>query len=154
VRKLQQSQSRLSAHLRKTDQFLYEREEKLEKICREQKAIESEKELILLKKENAERSYKQTVEKLLAERDELQKQVRKVQGREKAFEAEFRKKDSQIVGLQDRIKRMQEKPSSKTTFEVYEPAAVGRREGGGAGVEEYNSLALEKVEESLKLLSN
>jgi hypothetical protein len=76
-----------------------------------------------------------------------------MQGREKTFEAEFRKKDSQIIGLQDRIKRMQEKPSSKTTFEVYELAAVGRREGG-AGVEEYNSLALEKVEESFKLLSN
>lgn len=62
--------------------------------------------MLLNKKENLERLHKETTVKLLSERDELQKQLRKMQAHEKAFEVELRKKDKQISIYQESMKKM------------------------------------------------
>lgn len=65
------------------------------------------------------------MDKNLSEKQQLNKQIRQLQAREKTFQADFRKKQTQIKNLQDGIKKFQEKPPFKNSFDIIQKFEYG-----------------------------
>lgn len=103
-------------HRRKTGEFLLEKEEIMARVEKQQRVLSAEREALIFEKANLERTYKEMIAKVVAEKEEIGHKLKKIQAREKTIEAEFRKKEKQISSLQEKIKKNQEKNSSKAQF--------------------------------------
>lgn len=80
-------ENKMMIHRRKTGEFLLEKEEIMARVEKQQRVLSAEREALIFEKANLERTYKEMIAKVVAEKEEIGHKLKKIQAREKTIEA-------------------------------------------------------------------
>ncbi|CAD8096266.1 unnamed protein product [Paramecium sonneborni] len=119
-----------------------------EKISNSRKVIEQENATLLAKIKSTEKTQKEQINKLMLEREDLQKQLYKLQSRSTQFEHELKQRDLEIQKLKEYFKKQQTSKSYKNCLEVTQTIEQGGPSVFAANGEyEFSQLVMKKWEE-------
>ncbi|CAD8095959.1 unnamed protein product [Paramecium sonneborni] len=119
-----------------------------EKISTSKKILEQENTTLLAKIKSTEKVQKEQINKLMLEREDLQKQLSKLQSRSSQFEHELKQRDLDIQKLKEHLKKQQNSKSYKNCLEVTQPIEQeGPSVFASNGEYEFSQLVMKKWEE-------
>ncbi|CAK59020.1 unnamed protein product (macronuclear) [Paramecium tetraurelia] len=119
-----------------------------ERVSNNRKILEQENTTLQAKIKSTEKVQKEQINKLMLEREDLQKQLSKLQSRSTQFEHELKQRDLEIQKLKDHIKKQQASKTYKNSLEMTQPIEQGGPSVFAANGEyEFSQLVMKKWEE-------
>ncbi|CAD8195024.1 unnamed protein product [Paramecium octaurelia] len=119
-----------------------------ERVSTNKKILEQENSTLQAKIKSTEKVQKEQLNKLMLEREDLQKQLSKLQSRSTQFEHEMKQRDLEIQKLKDHIKKQSASKTFKNSLEVTQTIEQGGSSIFAANGEyEFSQLVMKKWEE-------
>ncbi|CAD8181007.1 unnamed protein product [Paramecium pentaurelia] len=119
-----------------------------DRLSNNRKILEQENTTLQAKIKSSEKVQKEQINKLVLEREDLQKQLSKLQSRSTQFEHELKQRDLEIQKLKDHIKKQQASKNYKNSLEITQPIEQGGPSVFAANGEyEFSQLVMKKWEE-------